>query len=468
MNASEVKKNWEDVKQKLKTLIPATTFDTWIAHLEAISFEDNTFTLISGEAFGVKYLRENYYKQIFECFKNHFNREIVVNIDFNQEYADKLKKEKQKLAKKLEKEKQIEEEHNKSIENLSYVKSLNINLRYRFENFVEDTNNKIAKAAAQAVAKNPTATYNPLYIQGASGLGKTHLMQAIGHYVTMHSDLKVRCIKTDDFITDYVNSTHFVQNQNKNTTSAMNKFRNKYRNVDILLIDDIQFIENKKKCIDELFHTFDSLYNSNKQIVLTSDKLPKDLPEIPERLRNRFVQGLVVEIKPPEFETRVQILKNLAQEKGVENIPQEVFEYIAKYNKENVRELEGAFTKVNVYSDIEEHPITLEYAQKVLKCEENANKPTIENVIEKVADFYDISTDDIKSSSRVQNISNARAIVSYIARENLKFGYKNIANALNKRHQTITYSVDKTKKELKTNKNLNNELNKILKILGLQ
>ena len=290
-------------------------------------------------------------------------------------------------------------------------------------------------------------------------------MQAIGHYVTMNSDLKARCIKTEDFINDYVNSTAFVPN--KNTTSSMNKFREKYRNVDILLIDDIQFIENKTKCINELFHTFDALYNSNKQIVLTSDKLPKDLPEIPERLRNRFEQGLVVEINPPEFTTRVQILKNLAIEKCVENIPQEVFEYIAKYYKENVRELEGAFTKVNAYSDIEQMPITLEYAKKVLKCEENASKPTIEKVIEKVAEYYDLSLEEMTSASRVQNLSNARSVASYIAREKLQFTYKNIAKTLNKQHQTITYSVDKTKKELKNNKQLNDDINKILKMLGL-
>jgi len=465
MNTGEVKKIWEEIKKELKLQVPASTFEPWISPLEAVSFEDNHFTLISGEAFGIEYIKRTQYKTILEAFKKYFNREIIVNIEFNQEYSDKIKKEKQKLERKLQKEYKEEEEHKKAIDNLSYVKSLNINLRYRFDNFVEDTNNKIAKAAAEAVAKNPIAAYNPLYIQGDSGLGKTHLMQAIGHYVTMNSDLKVQCIKTEDFINDYVNSTAFVPN--KNTTSAMNKFRNKYRNVDILLIDDIQFIENKKKCIDELFQTFDTLHHSNKQIVLTSDKLPKDLPEIPKRLRTRFEQGLVVEIKPPEYATRVQILKNFAEEKGVENVPQEVFEYIAKYYKDNVRELEGAFTKVNAYSDIEETPITLEYAKKVLKCEENTSKPTIEKVIEKVAEFYDLSSNDITSSSRVQNISYARSIISYIAREKLQTSYEAIAKALNKRHQTITYSVDKMKKEIKTNKNLNSELNKLLKILSL-
>ena len=242
MNTVEVKKIWAEIKEELKKVVPATTFEPWILPLEAISFEENTFTLISGESFGIEYIKRTQYKTILECFKQYFNKEIIVNIEFNQEYADKLKKEKQKVEKKLQNEKKEEEEHKKAIDNLSYVKTLNINLRYRFDNFVEDSNNKIAKAAAESVAKNPTAKYNPLYIQGGSGLGKTHLMQAIGHYVTLKGNLKVQCIKTEDFINDYVNSTRFTPNQNKNTTIAMNKFRNKYRNVDILLIDDIQFI----------------------------------------------------------------------------------------------------------------------------------------------------------------------------------------------------------------------------------
>ncbi len=465
MNTVEIKKIWDEIKEQLEKEIPSSTFGPWISTLEAVSFEDDTFTLISGVAMGVEYVKRTQYKTILECFKNYFGRDIVVNLEFNQEAAEAIKKERQKTEKKIQKEQEKEEEHKKAIENLSYVKSLNINLRYRFDNFVEDSNNKIAKAAAQAVAKNPTGKYNPLYIQGASGLGKTHLMQAIGHYVTMNSNLKVRCVKTDDFVTDYCNSTRFTPNQN--TTVSMNKFRNKYRNVDILLIDDIQFIENKKKCIDELFHTFDALYNANKQIVLTSDKLPKDLPEIPERLRNRFEQGLIVEIYPPEYETRVKILENFAKEKGIENIPKEVFEYIAKYKTDNVRELEGGFTTLDGYSNFEETPITLEYAKKVLKYEENNKKPDIEKVIEEVAKFYDISVEDIKSSSRVQKISNARAIVSYIAREKLGKTYKNIALSLNKRHQTITYSAENIKKSIKNDNNLKNETDKILKALNL-
>ena len=465
MDTSEVKKIWDSVKKELQSTIPAYIFEPWISPLEAISYEGNQFTLISGESFGVDHLKRTQFKNITEAFQKILGKEILVNLEYDENLAKQIKKEKQKLEKKLKKEQEEQEEHRKSIENLSYVKSMNINLRYRFDNFVVDKNNKMAKAAAEKVAQNPTAMYNPLYIQGASGLGKTHLMQAIGHYVTMKGNLKVQCIKTEDFINDYVNSTAFVPN--KNTTSAMNKFRNKYRNVDILLIDDIQFIENKKKCIDEMFNTFDTLYNANKQIVLTSDKLPKDLPEIPTRLRTRFEQGLVVEILPPEFETRVKILENLAQEKGLSNISKDVFEYIATYYKDNVRELEGAFTKVNAFSDIEEVPITLEFAQKVLKCEEQSNKPNVQKILETVAEFYDITPDEIKSTARVQNISNARSIVCYISREYLQYSYESIANDLNKKHQTVMYASDKIKKAIKTDKQLEKNIKKILKQLGL-
>ena len=343
---------------------------------------------------------------------------------------------------------------------------MNINLRYSFDNFVTDENNKIAKAAAQQVAENPQKMYNPLYIQGGSGLGKTHLMQAIGGHV-LRKGLRVQCKKSEDFINEYINSTCASFTKDKNTTSAMNSFRNKYRNIDILLIDDIQFIENKKKCMDELFYTLDTLYNANKQIVLTSDKLPKDLPEIPTRLRTRFEQGLVVEIKPPMYETRVKILENFAKEKGFENLPQDVFEYIAKYKKDNVRELEGAFTKVSAFSNIEQEPITLKYAQKVLKLEELENKPTIDKVASVVADYFDVTVENFLSSARVQAISNARAIVCYIAREHLQLSYESIGNFLNKKHQTVMYSAEKIKKALKTNKELEKDLNKILKKLGL-
>lgn len=465
MNTSEIKKIWENVKEELKQVVPESA-GPWIKSLEAISFEGNQFTLISGASFGIDYLKRTYYQTFLDTFKKVLNQDIIVNFEFDEDLAKRIKKERATELKKFEKKKQEEVEHIKALKDLDSVRNENIILRYRFDNFVTDENNKIAKAAAQQVAENPTNLYNPLYIQGGSGLGKTHLMQAIRAHV-IRKGLKVRCIKTEDFINEYINSTCAAYTKGKSTTSTMNKFRNRYRDVDILLIDDIQFIENKQKCMEELFNTLDTLYNANKQIVLTSDKLPKDLPEIPTRLRTRFEQGLIVEINPPKYETRVKILENFAKEKGFENLSQEVFNYIAKYKKDNVRELEGAFIKVSAYSSFEQEPITLKYAQKVLKLEDQENKPTIEKVANIIADYFDVTVENFLSSARTQAISDARAIVCYIAREYLQLSYESIAYFLNKKHQTVMYSAEKIKKALKTNNELEKNLNKILKKLGL-
>lgn len=465
MNTSEIKKIWENVKEELKQVVPESA-GPWIKSLEAISFEGNQFTLISGASFGIDYLKRTYYQTFLDTFKKVLNQDIIVNFEFDEDLAKRIKKERATELKKFEKKKQEEVEHIKALKDLDSVRNENIILRYRFDNFVTDENNKIAKAAAQQVAENPTNLYNPLYIQGGSGLGKTHLMQAIRAHV-IRKGLKVRCIKTEDFINEYINSTCAAYTKGKSTTSTMNKFRNRYRDVDILLIDDIQFIENKQKCMEELFNTLDTLYNANKQIVLTSDKLPKDLPEIPTRLRTRFEQGLIVEINPPKYETRVKILENFAKEKGFENLSQEVFDYIAKYKKDNVRELEGAFIKVSAYSSFEQEPITLKYAQKVLKLEDQENKPTIEKVANIIADYFDVTVENFLSSARTQAISDARAIVCYIAREYLQLSYESIAYFLNKKHQTVMYSAEKIKKALKTNNELEKNLNKILKKLGL-
>lgn len=465
MNIVEIKKIWEDVKVELQKVIPAPTFEPWVMPLEAISFEDDQFTLLSGEAFGVEFLKRNHYKNILDAFKVCLGREIIVDIKFDKDLSEKIKKQKQKAEKQRQKEIAKEEEHKKAIENQTYVESMNLNLRYKFENFVVDENNNIAYEASKKVAENPSALYNPLYILGGSGLGKTHLMQAIGRETMMKEGLKVRCITTEDFINDYVASTSFVPN--RSTAGPMNKFRNKYRNVDILLIDDIQFIENKLKTIDELFNTLDTLYNSNKQIVLTSDKLPKDMPEIPKRLRTRFEQGLIVEILPPKFETRVKILENYSKEKGYENIPQDVFEYIATYYKDNVRELQGAFTKLSAYSDIQCEPMTLKFAKQVLKCELNSEKPDINTVLKETANYYGVSMDDITGTGRIKTISRARAVVCYIAREKLAMSYENIGKYLNKRHQTVMYSSDTIRKQLNTDKALLNDVSSILKILNL-
>ena len=233
----------------------------------------------------------------------------------------------------------------------------------------------------------------------------------------------------------------------------MDKFRQKYRNVDVLLIDDIQFLESKKATMDEIFHTFDSLHNNNKQIVITSDRLPKDIPTLPDRLRTRFEMGLMVDITPPDFETRVAILRNLGEQQGMD-IPFDVYEFIANNFVSNVRELEGAFNKVSAYADIEEVPLTLEFAKRVLNCDVAKKDFSIIDVAKVVADYYGVTIDDFKSASRSQKVSTPRQVAVYMAREITEQSFENIAEFFNKKHPTMLYSYEQVKDKIKVNKEL--------------
>ena len=351
-----------------------------------------------------------------------------------------------------------EETKSSALENLAQMQSAaNLNLKYKFDNFVVGENSHIAFAAAKTVAQNPAKKYNPLFIYGASGLGKTHLMQAIGHFIIFNKPkLKVKYTKSEDYMNEYIKNIQIGGDQ----VARMEKFRQKYRNIDVFLIDDIQFLESKTETLKHIFHTFDHLLNNNKQIVITSDRLPKDIPGLPDRLRTRFEMGLVVDITPPDFETRVAILKNLAAQINM-HAEFEVFEYIANNFVNNVRELEGAFNKVSAYADIEKADLTLEYAKKVLKCEDAKKAITLEKVATTVAEYYDVSVKDFKSPSRNQKVSNARQVAVYLAREITDASFENIAEFFNKKHPTMVYSHDKIKKDLKTNKELDSAVSEL-------
>ena len=366
MDITEVKKIWEDVKVELSEIIPPSSYEPWILPLEPIGFENDEFSVLTGQSFALSVIRKNHYQQITDAFKKILGREIEFKIIFDEELSAKLKKQ-------IEKAKKVAEKSPKenAMDNLAKMQSFsNLNLKYKFENFVVGDNNRFAQAAAMAVAQSPSKKYNPLFIYGASGLGKTHLMQAIGHYIVFNSpNLKVRYIKTEDFTNELINNIR----RGGDINERMSKFRQKYRNIDVLLLDDIQFIESKERTMEEVFHTFDSLHNNSKQIVITSDRQPKDIPTLPERLRTRFEMGLVVDIIPPDFETRVAILANLADEIGMK-ISAPVLELIAQSFSNNVRELEGAFNKISAYASIQNIELDLETVKKVLKIDETSKK----------------------------------------------------------------------------------------------
>ena len=455
MEISEVKKLWEDVKTELKESVPEHVFLTWFQPLEATGFENDMLSLLTVHQMAVEIIRKNHFKQVKAALEKITGKDVSFSINYDADLANKYKKEKMK---EVAKQKTDEESSSQAMEHLAQMQSFsNLNLKYKFDNFVVGENSRFAHAAAFAVAQNPAKKFNPLFIYGASGLGKTHLMQAIGHHVIFNKPkLKVRYIKTEEYVNELIKN---LQNGGERA-SRMEKFRQKYRNIDVLLIDDIQFLESKTYTMEEIFHTFDSLHNNNKQIVITSDRLPKDIPTLPDRLRTRFEMGLVVDITPPDFETRVAILKNLADQTGTK-ISFDVFEYMANNFVNNVRELEGAFNKVSAFAEIENAEITLDYAKKVLKCEEMKKAITIEKTAKTVAEYFNVTIADFKGPSRNQKISNSRQIAVYLAREITGKSFESIAEYFNKKHTTMLYSHEKIRDELKTNKELDSTITEI-------
>ena len=403
MKNIELNKFWEQIKTELLEQLPENAHP-WIHPLEVSTFENGVLTLVTGQLIGRDLLRKNHYKQMIDVIKSITKDENAsLNLIYDSNAAKNLKKESEKLQKKFSATAMKEQ----AMENLSYMQSAsNLNLKYKFENFVIGENNKFAHAVAMAVAQNPAQKYNPLFIYGNSGLGKTHLMQAIGHYTLFNnSKLKVKYTKTEDYINDFISNTRNSKDQVEN----MSKFNKKYTNIDIILIDDIQFIEGKKKTMDQMQHTFDNLYNKGKQIVITSDRLPKDIPNLTAALDSRFAMGLMIELSAPDENTRYEIIEKLAKDLDLK-YEKEALRYIAKNFSKNVRELEGAFNKVCAYAELMNSSLDLKIAKEVLKCDYKEDKITIKDITQITAEYYKITVEDIMGTARA---ASPKMVVKY-------------------------------------------------------
>ena len=445
MDNLEVENIWEKVRLGLLNRLPESSY-AWINSFEPTGYSGGVFTVVTDLEMAATVIRQFHLKEVKEVFKEITGNTVDFEIICDKDTVKALRKDRAKRGKlrltvyntiETEKDKK-EKEQGRNMDHLAKMQSTGLNLKYKFENFVVGENSKIAYSVAKMVAENPAQKYNPLFIYGGSGLGKTHLMQAIGHYAIFNlSRKKVKYIRTQDFVNQYINGL-----REKDKTASMINFRQKFKHVDILLIDDIQFIESKVKCMEELFYIFENLQQLNKQIVITSDRLPKDIPTLPDRLRTRFEMGIVVDIQPPPYETRIEILKKWSDDLRL-NIQDDVFDYIAQNFDNNVRELEGAFNKVTAIAEIEGMEINLEFVQKVLHVEAQTKKITIEHIAETVAEAYNITVENMKSPARSQNISDARKYTIYLAREMTKMSYEEIAKFLNKKHPTMLYSYEK-------------------------
>ena len=425
-------KIWGSILNSLKDNTTNLSYTTWISPLYIHHIEENSgiiYLAWPNEAKLVTFLNDHYLKLIENTVNNIMEKEYRVIIKQEKEY-EVSKIDTSKMKSTLNQEKLF-------------------NPRFNFDSFVVGNSNKYAHAVSVAVAETPGDIYNPLFIYGGAGLGKTHLMHAIGNYIIDRDNTqRVVYVTSESFVNEIVEA---IRDKKGDGSNSMQEFRNKYRNVDVLLIDDIQFIIGKETMQQEFFHTFNHLYESQKQIVISSDKHPATMKTLEERLRSRFEMGLTVDIKPPTYETRMAILRRKVQEENL-SIDDSILDFIASNVSSNIRELQGAITKVIAFSKLRHNDITMDLAKQALSdmiAPDKKKEITIDYIIETVADHFNISTNDLLSSKRSSNISHPRQICMYLCCELTNNTLDVIKKHLNRKdHSTIIHGRDNIKKLL--------------------
>ncbi len=455
---------WSKFLDSIKDEMTTLSFTTWFSETKLYKLDNDKAYIIVPMPIHKIHLIDNYNDLIV----NKIN-EITGS---NYELVFLLEEE----AAELENQKQKQENREQviAVDNLvqanSYVHS-NLNNKYSFDNFIVGNSNKFAHAAALSVAENPGSMYNPLFIYGNSGLGKTHLMHAIGNYIVENSNKRVLYVTSDQFIQDFIGINK--KDENDTNFNYVDFFKNKYRNIDVLIIDDIQFLGGASKTQQEFFHTFNTLYNDSKQIIISSDRSPDDLKLLEERLRTRFCWGLMVNIWPPDFNLKTEIIKKKIIAGNFEKeIPEDVVEYIASNIGPDVRQLEGSITRLIAYSTIMGGAdITLDLAIEALKdfiSKGIGEKNDVHRIQKIVAEYFQISVEDIRSKKRSSNISFPRQIAIYLCRTMTSESFPKIGIEFGgKDHTTIMYSVEKIEKEIKVNKDLANIIEKLKKDIGV-
>ena len=447
MDINEVKELWYQIKESLSEDL-TDDVAPWIEPLEAVNYENETLTLLTPLQLTATMLnKKGLVVKIRESLRQRVSSNSNVALVYDENLAAKYLKEKKKELSKYipgqtEEDKKIE---SAKLSLAQMQSSANLNLNLKFDNFVVGENSKFAYNAAFSVANNPSKKFNPLFIYGASGLGKTHLMQAIGHQMLLERpNAKVVYIQSETFVNDFINSI-------KNKTQ--DQFREKYRTCDLLLVDDIQFFAKKEGIQEEFFHTFETLYNDQKQIVMTSDRLPTEIPDLSERLVSRFTWGLQVEITPPDLETRIAILRRKAESEGL-TIDDNTLDYIASQVDTNIRELEGALVKVQAYATIEKADIDVNLAREALvdlKLVQKNRGLQISKIQEVVANYFQTSTAELKGKKRVRQIVVPRQIAMYLSRELTDASLPKIGQEFGgKDHTTVMHAYDKIDKQMKT------------------
>ena len=464
----------EPLLEELRKEIGSNNFNIWFIPAN-ITLNKNTITFSVPNKFFKDIINESYKDIILNIWKKlNNNDELNFIYDINDENGYDIKNYYQNLI-KLDNNKINQEENNGCLTRVSLTAQpdtenkpankknpkknyINLNPKYTFENFVIGSGNQFAHAASFAVANLPGQTYNPMFIYSDVGLGKTHLLNAIANKILKEKDLNICLVSSEKFTNEMITSIR---------DDKMVDFRNRYRNVDVLLIDDIQFIAGKERTQEEFFYTFNALYENQKQIVVSSDKIPKDIVSLEERIRSRFEWGLIADIQPPDFETRVAILKKKAILNNI-NFPDEVINLLANKINSNIRELEGAMIKISAYSSFTGRLIDIDLAIEATSnlLKENEKVITAENVIKSVCNYFNIKIADIKSNKKLKEFVEPRQIAMYLIRTYTELSFPEIGDKFGgKDHSSIIYAVNKVKKNLKNNEGLEKTLNNIIKII---
>lgn len=444
-----LKSKWNEILDYMKYEfdIAEVAFKTFLVPLELHSVEDNTVYIIAEDDIGVSFINKRYGKYFTVTIAEFLGDPYEIVFVSRGEIERNKNIKKSGLAPSL----------NENPDLKSRIEEANLNPKYTFDTFVVGENNNFAQAYALKVAEAPGDICNPLFLYGGVGLGKTHLMHSIAHYILEHNmNAKVLYVTSETFTNELINCIRTTNNQD-----IINEFRNKYRNIDVFLIDDIQFIVGKDRCQEEFFHTFNDLYSNKKQIVISSDKPPKDMTDVEERLRARFAWGLSVDISSPDYETRMAILQKKAEQEGYD-IDNDIFQYIANNITTNIRELEGALTKVIAYSKISPLKMDLELAKDVLKDSIFPNAQIEVNckmIIQTVADHFNITTTDLSSKKKQKSIVLPRQIAMYLCKELTEDSYSAIGQLLgNRDHSTVMHGYDKIIKDLNQDEQLKNTI----------
>jgi len=444
---------WTKVLESIEKDISSLSFATWFKNLEFVDIKEKKARILVPYLLYKNHLETNYKSLLLDTFNSYLDKTID---DISFILKDSLENETSNV--------EILDTETDMVFESNLIKS------YSFENFVVGSSNTFAQAAALAVSENPGHIYNPLFIYGNSGLGKTHLMHAIGNYIEDTKKLRVLYVTCDQFMEDFMGLSR--KNDKDNNIDYVSYFKNKYRNIDVLIVDDIQFLGTAVKTQQEFFHTFNNLYNNNKQIIISSDRSPEDLKLLEDRLRTRFYWGLKVNIDPPDLELKVNIIKKkIRGERINREIPDDVINYMAINSGNDVRQLEGSLTRIIAFSTIMGYQdINIEVAKEALKDQTGkrttaTDQNNIRKIQKVVADFYKISFDDIKSKKRNNNVAIPRQVAMYLCRQltdesfpriGIEFGGKN--------HTTVIHSCNKIEKEMQNNK----ELRESIKIMEKQ